>query len=83
LEDSVSKAKTAKDMGLGEAWKVRVHMRGSGMIHVLSRTEPEVELGVTGLVGQLCWEPIVDTAHGDTIGYINWDEVSAVTWRRA
>ena len=75
--------KTADDMGLGACFKVRIGMRGGVAIHVVSRTEPVVMSTSDGRLLSMDMDIIEDTEHGDTIGYIDLAEVSAVTWRMA
>lgn len=65
-------------------WKVRVVVPGA-LLHFVSATEPivvehrgvDVLDGATGIAG-LEWTP---TEEGDTAGYIDWEQVVAVTWR--
>ena len=73
----MSKPKSATDCNLPPHWKIRIHVRGSGIIHAISATEPVVHT-----VG-LDWTPITGTEHGDTIGFLDWNDVSAATWRFA
>lgn len=79
------RAKNASECGLDPHWKVRVHLP-SGIVHLISRTEPVV-LWRYGEPGDqprgLEIDPILDTEHGDTAGFINWREVIAITWRFA
>lgn len=73
------KAKTAREIGQA-CYKVRI--AGSGMlIHTISRTEPKVQLAPNGSVAGILWDPILGTEYGDTIGFIQWDLVTAITWR--
>lgn len=54
------------------------------MIHVLSRTVPVVRLdGVGSGIASVSMEVIEGTEHGDSIGWIQWSDVRAVTWRKA
>lgn len=76
------KAKTAADMGFS-AYKVRIVI-GTALIHVLSRTVPVVRLdGVGSGIASVSMEVIEGTEHGDSIGWIQWSDVRAVTWRKA
>jgi hypothetical protein len=65
------KPTTSKRAGRGRPnWRVRVSFNGS-IIHLTSFTEP------VGRVGN------VNTPEsGDTVGFIDWPAVVAVTWRR-
>jgi hypothetical protein len=65
-----------------EGYRVRVSL-GGALLHVLSATEPVLMRSVTGDVADVAWTPIEGTDHGDTVGYIRWSEVTAITWRKA
>lgn len=78
----MSKPKRANDCNLCGHWKVRIYIKGCGLLHVLSKTEPIVKTAAHG-VDSVDIEYITDTEHGDTVGYIDWREVGAVTWRYA
>jgi hypothetical protein len=71
------KPKSATDSNLPPHWKIRIHIRGSGIIHAISETEPRVH------GAGLDWTPITGTEHGDTIGHLDWSDVAAATWRFA
>jgi hypothetical protein len=62
------------------SWKVRIWLRGAGVIHVLSCTKPVVE-SRNGIVLDVQLSIIEDTEHGDSIDFIDWREVSAITYR--
>jgi hypothetical protein len=78
----MSAPKRANDIYVAPCWKVRVVMRGGGLLHFLSKNEPVVDCE-DGLLMCVQMELICGTEHGDTLGYICWPEVSAVTWRFA
>lgn len=59
-------------------WKVRVCIPGS-VIHLASWNHPEVI--DTGTTRTVIAEWIDDPDLGDSIGWIDWDHVAAVTWR--
>jgi len=61
-------------------WRVRLFMRGGGVIHLLSHIEPEVEHSC-GQIVHIIFDPINSSEHSDTIGFIDWKEVAAVSWR--
>lgn len=61
-------------------WKVRLVFHGT-VIHVLSHSEPLVHTSVDGRVTFVEMEPISDTPDGDTLGYLDWSALEAVTWR--
>jgi hypothetical protein len=79
----MTKPKAEAERGIGPFWKVWVCLHGS-VVHLASRTEPVVRLraclGGSRLAGL---DLIHDTEHGDTVGFIDWSAVTAVTWRRA
>lgn len=50
---------------------------------LLCKSEPVLHIAAAGYLDEVNMEPITGTEHGDTPGFINWDEVSAVTWRYA
>ena len=65
-------------------WKVWIWIRGSGVIHVLSRTEPVIKYRFYKAYDEMIgmeMDVITGTEHGDTIGFIDWSEVGAVSWR--
>jgi hypothetical protein len=76
------KPKRANDTNLSAHWKVRIWMRGAGILHVLSKIEPRVSY-VDGTILTVEIDYITDTEHGDTVGFIDWTEVGALTWRYA
>ena len=51
-------------------------------MHVLSKIEPVVYYS-EGIISSVEIDYITDTEHGDTVGFIDWKEVSALTWRYA
>lgn len=60
----------------------RVRVVSGGLIHILSETEPVVTLAPgNGAIESVAWKPIEDTSHGDTIGFIRWSDVTAISWR--
>lgn len=78
----MSAPKRANDINVAPCWKVRVVMRGGGLLHLLSKDEPVVHCE-DGVLVRADMELICGTEHGDTIGYINWREVGALSWRFA
>ena len=76
----VVKPKSSNEIGF-PCWKVRICMRGGAIIHLLSRKEPVMVCRVTGDGGPVDMDIIEGTEHGDTLGLINWLDVSAITWR--
>lgn len=73
-------AKGAREIGY-ECYKVRIFI-GGGTIFVISETEPKVQID-KGSIRGLEWKPIFGSEHGDTLGFIRWEEVSAISWRKA
>ena len=62
-------------------YKVRVVI-GAALLHFLSRTEPNLQVDADGRPIGI----VADLVHGDggdTLGYIDWSRVTAVTWRFA
>jgi len=71
-----------RDLDLDEHWRVRVVMRGGGMLHFASFTEPvKITDSYDGL-SRYEWEEITHPAYGDTFGHISWPDVAAVSWRQ-
>jgi hypothetical protein len=75
----MTKPKQASESGLSPHYKVRVVLPGA-LLHVASWTEPEIRPDVQTAV-RADW--IADPAYGDTIGFIDWTKVLAITWRYA
>ena len=71
----------AKTEGPGPPlWRVRVCLPGS-IIHLTSSTEPVVRM-FNGRIYDVAMDLItVGTECGDTIGFIDWPAVVALTWR--
>jgi hypothetical protein len=71
----------ASEVGLESHYKVRIVMHGA-ILYVASRSKPKVILDgnehIRGVRADWVGD---DPAYGDTIGYIDWPEVRAVTWR--
>jgi len=61
-------------------WKVRIYFRHCGVVHLLSRTEPVVHM-TDGKIVDVTMDLVTNTLKGDTIGHIDWKEVTAVSWR--
>ncbi len=80
LEKRMTRPKTKEEFGV-DGFKVRVVVDGA-IIHVLSRTEPRVDASGRHVLG-VEWDLITGTEHGDTVGFIRWESVSAISWRRA
>jgi hypothetical protein len=61
-------------------WRVRVCLPGS-IIHLTSLTEPVVHMR-DGRIGDVDMELVTSAPEsGDTIGFIDWPVVVALTWR--
>lgn len=63
-------------------WKLRVVLSGA-ILHFGSWDEPELERDTDGRIVGLRATLIADGRYGDTLGFIDWPSVKAVTWRRA
>lgn len=74
--------KRAKDLNTMPCWKVRVCMRGGAILHLLSRSEPQV-MYANGELKDVVMECISETEYGDTVGFIDGREVAAIAWRFA
>lgn len=59
-------------------YRVRVVIPGA-LLHLASATEPAVGTLDGRRHVEADW--LEDPEAGDTVGFINWDEVAAVTWR--
>lgn len=67
-----------------DCWKVRVCVKGCGFVHLLSFIEPTIILHPEhDTIDEVRAEWVDGTEHGDTLGFIDWREVTAVTWRAA
>ena len=61
------------------SYKVRIAAGGSNL-HVVSSTEPVVELNKEGKIKSVAMQILPE--YGDTIGFIDWGKVTRVTWRQ-
>jgi len=78
----MTKPKRANNTNLPPHWKVRICLRHAAILHVLCETEPIVR-EENGVIQNVEIEYITGTEHGDTIGFIDWREVGAISWRFA
>ena len=70
-----------KEANNGEpCWKVRIYIRRCGMMHLLTRTEPSIR-HENGVIKPVCFDLIQGTEEGDNLGYLDWSEVGAISWR--
>lgn len=71
----------ASEHGLEPHYKVRVVIDGA-LLHLASRDEPHEDHDPYD-GGAAFWAAdwIADPRYGDTIGFINWSQVAAITWR--
>lgn len=67
---------------LDEHWKVRIVMRSAGVLHFASSSEPQLVEDSYDGTRSARWDPIGHPAYGDTLGFINWHDVAAVSWRK-
>ena len=75
----------ASDRGLKPHYKVRVVLPGA-ILHLCSWTQPQLHYtwqqgAVTVSSADVEADWIDDRGYGDTIGFIDWSEVAAITWR--
>ena len=79
----------ASERGLKPHYKVRIVLPGA-ILHLASWAEPTLHhtwkrgaVTVSSADGPVHVEAdwIDDPAYGDTIGFVDWSEASAVTWR--
>lgn len=71
---------TKKKEHIQVIYKVRIFTQG-GIIHTLSRMEPRIETS-DSRIDRVYWEPVVNSEHGDSVGFVAWQEVLALTWRK-
>lgn len=70
----------ATKLGLTSHFEVRLVLVGA-IVHLASRTEPVPMLDDAGRLVGVTTDTITDPAYGDTLGYIDWSAVTAVSWR--
>jgi hypothetical protein len=81
----MTKPISAAAEGLDAHYKVRVVVSGA-ILHLASKTEP-VNWMTTGrgraysITPEWTADWITDHRYGDTIGFIDWSKVQAITWR--
>jgi hypothetical protein len=62
-------------------WHVRVVL-GGAVLYLASRTEPQVTIGpMSGKVCKVSADWLTDPGRGDTLAYIDWEAVDAITCR--
>jgi hypothetical protein len=75
----MTKPISASEQGLKPYYRVRV-VPPNALLHLTSWTEPKIDQDLpTRLEGD--W--IDDHQYRDTIGLINWEAITAITWRWA
>ena len=63
-------------------FKVRIHMR-SAVIHAFSTTLPVITMEEdSNKPKHIAITQDINSGYGDTIGFIDWSEVSGVTWKK-
>jgi hypothetical protein len=70
----MTKQVIASELGLKPHYKVRVVLPGA-ILHLASKDKPEKHPDGW----RATW--IDDYRYGDTVGFIDWHQVTAVTWR--
>ncbi len=78
----MTRAIRASEHGLEPHWKVRVVLPGA-ILHLAARTEPVVSSNPLdgGALSDVDADWITDPDYGDTLGFIDWTKVAAITWR--
>ena len=61
-------------------YKVRVVLPGA-ILHLASRDEPHLVRATVSTEGKWSADWLSDPDKGDTIGFIDWPSVVAITWR--
>lgn len=61
-------------------WKVRIYIRRCGIMHLITKTEPRIKIQ-NGCISPLCFDIVEKTQHGDSLAYLDWSEVGAISWR--
>jgi hypothetical protein len=72
----------ASELGLDPHYKVRVVLPGV-CLHLASKDEPKIRRHYDGGGGHWDADWIDDPRYGDTVGFIDWASVVAITWRRS
>lgn len=75
----MTRRRRATEDGLDPHWKVRVVIPNA-LLHLAARDEPIWVVDDNGR-RELVADWISDPEYGDTIGFIDWSAVTAVTWR--
>jgi hypothetical protein len=74
----MTKPISASEQGLKPHYRVRVVLPNA-LLHLASWTEAKIDQDLTTRV-EGGW--IDDHQYRDTIGLINWEAITAITWRR-
>lgn len=74
------KPKSTSNSDIPPGFKVRIIIHGA-IIHSLAASEPVIESS-DGKITHASLDIIPGTDHGDSIGFIRWEDVSAITWRK-
>jgi hypothetical protein len=77
----MSKPKTSANSNIPEGFKVRIFLPGA-VIHVLTASEPQIIRDEQDRIISAHLDIIPNTEHGDSIGFIDWSAVIAVSWRQ-
>jgi hypothetical protein len=70
----------ASELGLEPHYKVRVVLPGA-ILHLASKDEPAEIPAIWGQDGHWHADWMDDHRYGDTVGFIDWNQVTAITWR--
>lgn len=72
---------TSSESGQEPHYRVRVVLPNA-LLFFASRTEPKVRMSAhPNVIAEVVAEWIEHPDYGDSIGYVQWGQVSAVTWR--
>ena len=73
----MTKPISASEQGLKPHYKVQVVLPNA-LLHLASWTEPKIDQDLTTRVAG---DWIDDPQYRDSIGLINWEAITAITWR--
>jgi hypothetical protein len=73
----MTKPISASEQGLKPHYKVQVVLPNA-LLHLASWTEPKIDQDLTTRVAG---DWIDDHQHRDSTGLINWEAITAITWR--
>ncbi len=78
----MTRVREMKGLGLRAHYKVRLVTRGGALLHLATEREPNVCWAQDDVSAALKDAGLIeDYRYGDTLGFIDDDAVSALTWR--